>query len=52
LAVCKPLVRSVVWAQFNDAEGHQFPHCGLLDAAARPKPALNRLQSLREEHLR
>ena len=52
LALCKPFVRSAVWAQFNDAEGHQFPYSGLLDSAAKPKPALDRLRQLREEHLR
>jgi hypothetical protein len=52
LAVCKPFVRSVVWSQLNDAEGHQFPHCGLLDNAASPKPIMSQLRQLREQHLR
>jgi hypothetical protein len=51
LALCKPFVRSVYWAHLNDAEGHHLPHCGLLDSAARPKPALTRLRQLRDEHL-
>jgi hypothetical protein len=51
LALCKPFVRSVYWAHLNDAEGHHLPHCGLLDSAARPKPALARLRQLRDEHL-
>jgi hypothetical protein len=52
LAVCKPFVKSAYWCQLNDAEAHQFPHCGLLDTAGKPKPALARLRQLREEHLR
>jgi hypothetical protein len=52
LALCKPFVRSLVWAHLNDAEGHQFPFCGLLDSAARAKPALDRLRQLRTDHLR
>ncbi len=52
LALCKPFVRSVVWSHVNDAEAHQFPYCGLLDSAGQPKPVLERLQRLRDEHLR
>ncbi|HEY1379372.1 MAG TPA: endo-1,4-beta-xylanase [Gemmataceae bacterium] len=52
LAACKPFVRSAYWCHLSDAEAHQFPHCGLLDAAAKPKPALDRLRDLRDEHLR
>jgi hypothetical protein len=52
LAICKPFVKSAYWCQLNDAEGHQFPWCGLLDSAGKPKPALDRLRQIREEHLR
>jgi GH35 family endo-1,4-beta-xylanase len=52
LGLCKPYVRGVQWAHFADNEPHQFPHCGLLDAAGSAKPALQRLRRLREEHLR
>lgn len=52
LAVCKPSVKSVVWCNHSDAAPHQFPHCGLLDAHGRAKPALQRLRDLRENHLR
>jgi hypothetical protein len=51
LALCKPFVRGIQWAHFSDADPHQFPHCGLLDAAGEPKPALARLRELREQHL-
>ena len=51
LAACKPFVRSVCWAHLNDAEAHQFPHGGLLDAAGEPRPALEELRHLRDEHL-
>jgi len=52
LAMCKPYVRGVSWAQFHDAEPHQFPNCGLVDATGSVKPALERLQKLREAHLK
>jgi hypothetical protein len=52
LAICKPFVKSAYWSQLSDAEGHQFPWCGLLDSAGKPKPALGRLRQLRDEHLR
>lgn len=52
LAVCKPFVRSVFWTQLTDAQRHPLPHCGLIDADGNPKPALDRLIALREEHLR
>jgi hypothetical protein len=42
----------VQWAHLSDAQSHQFPHAGLLDADGRPRPALDRLLRLREEHLR
>ena len=52
LAVCKPYVRGVNWIHFSDAEPHSYPHCGLVDAAGQPKPALAKLRELREKHLK
>jgi hypothetical protein len=52
LGLCKPYVRAMHWAHFADAEPHQFPNCGLLDVAGRPKPALDELARLRGEHLK
>ncbi len=52
LALCKPFVQGVRWAHFSDAEPHQFPFCGLVDARGQPKPALHVLRELREKHLR
>ena len=52
LALCKPAVQAVTWAHLSDAEPHQFPHCGLLDSAGRPKPIVQALQPLRAAHLR
>lgn len=51
LAVCKPFVHTVTWAHLNDAEAHQFPHCGLLDSAGKERPVLAELRHLRDEHL-
>ncbi len=52
LALCKPFVRSVHWAHLSDAEPHQFPACGLLDADGQVKPALEALTRLRTDHLK
>jgi hypothetical protein len=52
LVLCKPYVRAIHWTHLSDAEPHQFPHCGLLDAAGQPKPALEELARLRVEHLK
>jgi hypothetical protein len=52
LALAKPYVRAVYWAHFSDAEPHQLPHCGLVDAAGQVRPALGRLRTLRQQHLR
>jgi hypothetical protein len=52
VVLCKPYVRAVYWTHFADAEPHQFPHCGLIDAAGQPKPALQQLVRLRGEHLK
>jgi hypothetical protein len=51
LALCKPSVQGIHWTHFSDAEPHQFPHCGLLDAHGAPRPALQSLRELREKHL-
>jgi len=52
LAFCKPFVQSIQWVHTLDGESHLFPHCGLIDAAGRIKPVLQRLQTIRETHLR
>ena len=52
LALCKPFVRGVCWANWSDAIPHQFPHCGLLDATGAAKPSLDILRQLRAEHLK
>ena len=52
LALCKPYVQAVTWVQSSDAEPHQWPHCGLLDAAGQPsRGALEKLRALRQAHL-
>jgi hypothetical protein len=52
LALCKPYVRGISWVQLSDAEPHQFPHSGLVDAAGAARPVMDRLRILREKHLR
>jgi hypothetical protein len=51
LAVAKPYVQAVHWSHFADADPHQVPHGGLVDAAGALKPALERLRKLRATHL-
>ena len=51
LALCKPYVQAVNWIHFADAKPHQFPNCGLVDAAGRPMPALDVFEGLRAAHL-
>lgn len=51
LALCKPSVQSVQWTHASDAEPHQFPHCGLIDARGTAKPALQSLRTVRQKHL-
>jgi hypothetical protein len=52
LAACKPYVVGIDWVHLSDAEPHQFPHCGLVDAQHTPRPALEKLSQLRAQHLR
>jgi len=52
LALCKPYVSGVFWDHLTDADRHRGPNCGLLNAAGQPKPALERLRTLRAEHLK
>ena len=52
LGLCKPYVRSMVWAHYFDGDPHQFPHCGLIDSTGKPKPALQQLTALRDLHLK
>jgi hypothetical protein len=52
LCISKPFVRSVHWTHFTDAQPHFFPNCGLVDALGNAKPALQKLATLRAEHLK
>lgn len=49
--VAKPAVRGVFWNQWTDAEPHDFPHGGLVDANGAAKPALEALAAIRRRHL-
>jgi hypothetical protein len=51
LALCKPSVSAIQWVHLADDVPHHFPHCGLIDADGATKPAVERLQKLREDHL-
>jgi hypothetical protein len=51
LAACKPYVEGVSWSHWTDAAPHIFPHSGLLSATNAPKPALEELQRIREQHI-
>ncbi|MDZ4689180.1 MAG: endo-1,4-beta-xylanase [Planctomycetaceae bacterium] len=43
LLMAKPAVAGVSWANFSDADPHEFPRSGLLHPDGTPKPALERL---------
>jgi hypothetical protein len=51
LTLCKPFVQAVQWVHLSDAQPHQFPHCGLLDARGNVKPLVQKLRELRDKHL-
>lgn len=51
LALCKPAVRAVQWATLGDDEPHQLPHCGLYDAQGQPRPVLDTLRTIRDNHI-
>jgi hypothetical protein len=52
LALCKPYVEVVNWVHLSDAEIHQFPHCGLVNAGGGSKPSLQAIQQLSQTLLR
>jgi hypothetical protein len=51
LCICKPCVQGVQWTHLSDADPHQFPHCGLVDASGTIKPAHAKLCEIRQAHL-
>jgi hypothetical protein len=51
LAVAKPFVRSVTWAQTSDAYPHFYPHGGLFRPDHSAKPLFDWLKSFRTELL-
>ena len=51
MALSKPYVNAVYWANLSDAAPHRFPHCGLFDAADQPKLAIKPLHELRKKNL-
>ncbi len=52
LTLCKPYVQGIQWCHLHDAQPHQVPHGGLIDARGQVRPAFDRLLRLREQHLR
>lgn len=52
LAISKPFVRGVAWAHLTDQDEHLLPHCGLIDAAGQPKPALAQLKKIKSDYLK
>ncbi len=51
LAVAKPYVRSVNWAQPRDAAPHLYPHGGLFRPDDAPKPIVEWLKKFRGDYL-
>jgi hypothetical protein len=52
LSLSKPYVVGAYWDHLCDADRHRYPNCGLIDAQNQPKPALQRLQTVRAAHLK
>jgi hypothetical protein len=52
VALCKPHVCGLTWDHFIDALPHRMPNGGLVDANGHVSPALDRLRTVRVEHLR
>jgi hypothetical protein len=52
VALSKPYVTGLFWANLSDAAPHRFPHCGLLDANDQPRPALEVFRDVRQQHLK
>jgi len=51
LLIAKQSVHGIIWSQRSDANAHEFPHGGLFDTKGAPKPALETLKKLRQQHL-
>ena len=51
LLLAKPFVQGIVWNELTDAVPHELAHGGLFDAHSQPKPVLNTITSLRQQHL-
>jgi hypothetical protein len=49
MLLAKPAVQGIFWSQFADNVPHDFPNGGLIDAAGKPKPALEALRNLRRQ---
>jgi len=52
LILSKNCVQIVIWNQLSDHVPHEFPHSGIYDARAMPKPALESLRRIRGDVLR
>ncbi len=51
LLLTKPVVHGIAWNHWSDAEEHEYPHAGLVDAAGHPKPLLATLADIRRKYL-
>jgi len=51
LILAKQFVQSIIWNQLSDEGDHEFAHGGLIGAQGTPKPSLDCLSSIRQQHL-
>ncbi len=51
LLLTKPMLHGIAWNQWSDAETHEFPHAGLVDATGQPKPLLDTLADIKRKYL-
>ncbi|QDU63116.1 Endo-1,4-beta-xylanase A precursor [Planctomycetes bacterium Pan216] len=52
VGLAKPFVDGITWGMYHDAHAMDWPHGGLIDREGQPKPALERLTTIRGSLLR
>ena len=51
MLLAKPNVHGVVWNQFNDNAPHAFANSGLINQQGNPRPLLDALSKIRQQHV-
>ncbi|MFT7639367.1 MAG: hypothetical protein ACI9G1_001103 [Pirellulaceae bacterium] len=51
LLLCKQSIYGLIWNQYSDIEPHGYPHSGLFNTQNEPKPAVESLIQIRNQHV-